>query len=37
MLCGTNSIMQNIPHIQSEYRKYSYIIVSPIEHCYGYE
>ena len=34
MLCGTDNIPQNIPHIQPEYGEYT---VSPTKHCYGSE
>ena len=37
MFCGTDSIMQNIPHIQTECGNISQNIVSSTEHCSGSE
>ena len=37
MFSGTDNILHNIFHIQSEWRNIMQITVSPIEHCYGFE
>ena len=34
MLCETNNIPHNIPHIQIEYGTILQNIVSPTQHCY---
>ena len=36
LLCGTDS-QQNILHIKAEHENIPHNIVSPIEHCYGFE
>ena len=37
MLCRTDNILRNAPHIQLEWWKIPHNIVKPTEHCYGYE
>ena len=37
MLCGTDGILQNIPHIQIECEEYSIEYRQSAEHCYGCE
>jgi hypothetical protein len=37
VLCGSDNIIWNIPHIHNEYGIILQNIVSFIEHCYGFE
>ena len=37
VLRGTDDIMKNIPHIQSEHGDIMHNDVSPMEQCYGYK